>query len=77
MEFKFYNPNVDRPESDEEDNSSDPMGDEDEPVPRKPEIVKNGKNGEKIAAFDIDQRVKDGRLALLYRNDDTKPQIWF
>lgn len=26
-----------------------------------------------IAAFDMDSRVKDGRLALLYRNTNTKP----
>ena len=32
-----------------------------------------------IVAFDMDQRVKDGRLALLYRGDVSKqnPQIWF
>jgi len=30
-----------------------------------------------IAAFDIDSKVKDGRLALMYRGNTNKPQIWF
>ena len=30
-----------------------------------------------IAAFDMDSRVKDGRLALMYRNTFDKPQVWF
>ncbi|CDW78373.1 UNKNOWN [Stylonychia lemnae] len=30
-----------------------------------------------IAAFDIDSKVKDGRLALIYRGNTNKPQIWF
>ena len=30
-----------------------------------------------IAAFDIDSKVKDGRLALMYRGNNNKPQIWF
>lgn len=30
-----------------------------------------------IHAFDIDSEVKDGRLALIYRGPNTKPQIWF
>lgn len=30
-----------------------------------------------IAAFDIDSKVKDGRLALMYRGNTTKPQLWF
>jgi len=32
---------------------------------------------EQVAAFDIDAKVKDGRLALMYRNNSNKPQIWF
>lgn len=30
-----------------------------------------------ISAFDIDSKVKDGRLALMYRGNNNKPQIWF
>lgn len=30
-----------------------------------------------MAAFDIDCKVKAGRLAILYRNGTTKPQVWF
>lgn len=30
-----------------------------------------------IAAFDMDSRVKDGRLALLYKDTTDKPQVWF
>ena len=31
-----------------------------------------------IGAFDIDSKVKNGRLALIYRNNKpSKPQIWF
>lgn len=30
-----------------------------------------------IHAFDIDSDVKDGRLALMYRGTNSKPQIWF
>ena len=30
-----------------------------------------------IAAFDIDSKVKDCRLALMYRGNTNKPQIWF
>jgi len=30
-----------------------------------------------IAAFDIDSKVKNGRLALMYRGGSSKPQIWF
>lgn len=30
-----------------------------------------------IAAFDIDSKVKDGRLALMFRGNNNKPQIWF
>ena len=30
-----------------------------------------------IGAFDIDQKVKNGRLALIYKNPTAKPQIWF
>lgn len=31
----------------------------------------------KIASFDMDSKVQDGRLALLYKNTYKKPQIWF
>jgi hypothetical protein len=34
-------------------------------------------NSKEIAAFDIDSKVKDGRLALMYRGNTNKPQIWF
>ena len=34
-------------------------------------------NRKDIAAFDIDSKVKDGRLALMYRGNTNKPQIWF
>jgi tubulin polyglutamylase complex subunit 2 len=30
-----------------------------------------------IAAFDIDSKVKGGRLALLYKKLTSKPQVWF
>ena len=30
-----------------------------------------------IGAFEIDSKVKDGRLALFYRDPKAKPQIWF
>lgn len=30
-----------------------------------------------IAAFDMDCKVKDGKLALIYRNSYDKPQVWF
>lgn len=30
-----------------------------------------------IAAFDMDCKVKDGKLALIYRNTFDKPQVWF
>ena len=30
-----------------------------------------------IGAFDIDSKVKNGRLALIYKNPTAKPQIWF
>jgi len=30
-----------------------------------------------ICAFEIDQEVKDGRLAIIYRASTNKPQIWF
>ena len=32
---------------------------------------------ESIGAFDIDSKVKNGRLALIFKNSDAKPQIWF
>ena len=51
-EFRFINPNDDQSEEVEE--ASVFEQDDDEPVPRKPEIVMNGKNNEKIVAFDID-----------------------
>lgn len=34
-------------------------------------------DSEHIVAFDIDSKVKDGRVALLYRENHSKPQIWF
>ena len=34
-------------------------------------------NRKDIAAFEIDSEVKDGRLALLYRGNHQKPQVWF
>jgi tubulin polyglutamylase complex subunit 2 len=37
----------------------------------------NQKFRKEIAAFDIDSKVKDGRLALMYRGNTNKPQIWF
>ena len=30
-----------------------------------------------IVAFDIDSKVKGGRLALLYKGAMSKPQVWF
>ena len=30
-----------------------------------------------IGAFDIDSKVKNGRLALIYKEETAKPQIWF
>ena len=48
----------------EEDDSSD---DEDTPA----------EESKDIGAFDIDSKVKDGRLALIYRGTTAKPQIWF
>lgn len=30
-----------------------------------------------MGAFDIDAKVKNGRLALIYRHKEAKPQIWF
>lgn len=32
---------------------------------------------EQIGAFEIDSKVKNGRLALIFKNADAKPQIWF
>ena len=33
--------------------------------------------GENIGAFDIDSKCRNGRLALIYKTQDSKPQIWF
>jgi len=30
-----------------------------------------------VGAFDIDSKVKNGRLALIFRQNNSKPQIWF
>lgn len=30
-----------------------------------------------MVGFDIDSKVKGGRLALLYRGHGAKPQVWF
>lgn len=43
---------------------------DDNPMPSS--LIKNV-----IAGFDMDSRVKDGRLALMYKNTYDKPQIWF
>ena len=32
---------------------------------------------EQIGAFEIDSKVKNGRLALIFKNSEAKPQIWF
>lgn len=32
---------------------------------------------EQVGAFDIDSKCKNGRLALVYKNPNSKPQIWF
>lgn len=43
-------------------------------------IVSNEENkvpGENIGAFDIDSKCRNGRLALIYKTQDSKPQIWF
>lgn len=43
----------------------------------KPELLGEKYSGETVVAFDMDQRVKDGRLALLFRDPNKPPQIWF
>ena len=32
---------------------------------------------EQICAFEIDSKIKNGRLALIYKTQVSKPQIWF
>lgn len=39
----------------------------------KPELLGEKYSGETVVAFDMDQRVKDGRLALLYRDPNKPP----
>merc|ERR1712051_462177 len=43
------------------------------------EIIEDGEESKEvtIGAFDIDQKVKNGRLALIFKTPASKPQIWF
>mmetsp|Transcript_31644 Transcript_31644/g.36120 ORF Transcript_31644/g.36120 Transcript_31644/m.36120 type:complete len:183 (+) Transcript_31644:3-551(+) len=76
-EFVFSSVGAEYEDSSEEDEQE--LEDIDEEKEEEKEEIAEVPSSTKtvIAAFDMDSRVKDGRLALLYRNNFDKPQVWF